>query len=288
MLAFIAPDQNMISGLYEEVKRYLAWKSIKADSTDLNLDAAQNRETENNLVRSNQTVDSRIQETYAYLLVPYIDREVDLKTVVWDAISIRGGTDSLFVKAARKMQQNMQLITQWAPSMLLMELDKLLWKEKNELGISDLWKMLCTYCYLPRLAAYDVLEQAIQTGVNSDEYFGYAEGVSDGRYLGLKFNQYIGFVDKQGYLVKQVAALKQKAAEVQKPVIPPAGAPVAPVVGGSGSGSAILPVGGDVPAMPDEPKVNMNKHFYLSASIDTTRVNRDVSRLMDEVINHIM
>lgn len=288
MLAFVAPDQNTISALYEEVKRYLAWKSIKADSTDLNLDAAQNRETDNNLVRSNQTVDSRIQETYAYLLVPYIDREVDLKTVVWDAISIRGGSDSIVVKAARKMQQNEQLITQWAPALLLMELDKLLWKDKNELGIGDLWKMLCTYCYLPRLASYDVLEQAIQTGVNSDEYFGYAEGASDGRYLGLKLNQYIGFVDKQGYLVKLVAALKQKAVEAQQSVITPSGTVVLPVTGSVEGNVVTVPTTGEVSATPDESKVPVNRHFYLSANIDTTRVNRDVSRLMDEVINHIM
>ena len=63
MLAFIAPDQNTMSALREEVKRFLAWKSIKEDSIDLNLDAAQNRETENNLNRSNQTVESRIMET---------------------------------------------------------------------------------------------------------------------------------------------------------------------------------------------------------------------------------
>ncbi|MDX9872399.1 MAG: DUF499 domain-containing protein, partial [Clostridia bacterium] len=60
MLAFIAPDQDMIASLKQEVRRFLAWKSIKEDSEDLNLDAAQNRETDNNLTRSNETVESRI------------------------------------------------------------------------------------------------------------------------------------------------------------------------------------------------------------------------------------
>jgi hypothetical protein len=83
------------------------------------------------------------------------------------------------------MQQNEQLITQWAPALLLMQLDNLLWREADEINIGELWKMLCTYCYLPRLAGFEVLQQAIQTGVNGDEYFAYAEGKADGKYFGL-------------------------------------------------------------------------------------------------------
>lgn len=287
MLAFIAPDQNMMSALREEVKRFLAWKSIKEDSVDLNLDAAQNRETENNLNRSNQTVEARILETYCHLLVPYIDREVDLKTIIWDEISIRGGTDSIVTKAARKMQQNEQLITQWAPALLNMQLDDLLWQDRNEINVGELWKLLCTYCYLPRLASFDVLQTAIQNGVNSDDYFAYADGFTEGKYLALKYNQYVGLIDRSGYLVKQVAALKQKAAEAQeKPtattpggsVNPPASTNNPPVHPGE---KPIAPI----PPQPDQPK---NGHFFMTATLDTTRVVKNVGNLMDEVINHLM
>lgn len=126
-----------------------------------------------------------------------------------------GGNDNIIVKAARKMQQNEQLITQWAPALLNMQLDNLLWQGHNEINVGELWKMLCTYCYLPRLASFDVLQTCIQNGVNSEDYFAYADSVVDGKYIALKYNQYVGFVDRSGFLVKQVAALKQKAAEVQ-------------------------------------------------------------------------
>ena len=46
-----------------------------------------------------------------------------------------------------------------------MELDKLLWKERRDIQIKQLWEYLCTYCYLPRLAGYDVLEKAIRQGL---------------------------------------------------------------------------------------------------------------------------
>ena len=290
MLAFIAPDQNTMSALREEVKRFLAWKSIKDDSVDLNLDAAQNRETENNLNRSNQTVEARILETYCHLLVPYIDREVDLKTVVWDDISIRGGTDSIVVKAARKMQQNEQLITQWAPSLLNMQLDNLLWQNRNEINVGDLWKLLCTYCYLPRLASFEVLQNTIQAGVNSEDYFAYADSVSDGKYNALKYNQYVGFVDRSGYLVKQIAALKQKAAET-------AVAPITPLPTWPSDDGRNNPGGTDKSLQPNPkpditPALQPSKptycHFELMTTLDSTRVVKNVGNLMDEVINHLM
>ena len=285
MLAFIAPDSSMMSALREEVKRFLAWKSIKEDAADLNLDNAQMRETESSLIRSSKTVDDRIQETYCHLLVPYIDREVDLKEIIWDEINIRGGTDSILVKASRKMQQNEQLITQWAPALLLMQLDNLLWREADEINIGELWKMLCTYCYLPRLAGFEVLQQAIQTGVNGDEYFAYAEGKVDGKYFGLKYNQFIGMVDRSGFIVKQVAALKQLAAEREKRDIPvPPTPPLYP------DDLDVIPPGPwtppvTPPPMPEQPK---NRHFGMTVTLDNTRVVRNVGNLMDEVINHLM
>lgn len=289
MLAFIAPDQNMVSALREEVKRFLAWKSIQEDSVDLNLDEAQKRETNNNLSRSNQTIDARIQETYCHLLVPYIDREADLKTVIWEEISIRGGNDSIIAKAARKMQQNEQLITAWAPALLNMQLDNLLWQDRNELNVGELWKMLCTYCYLPRLASFDVLQTCIQNGVNSEDYFAYADSVSDGRYVALKYNQYVGFIDRSGFLIKQVAALKQKAAEAQaqpKPETPPT--PWAPPVADDPVTPGTNPVKPDMQPQPQQPLQPQNKHFTMTTTLDNTRVVKNIGSLMDEIINHLM
>ncbi len=70
MLAFVAPDQNMMPSLKDAARQFLAWKSIKEDSQDLNLDAAQNRETQNMLERCERAMEDRIKETYCWLLVP--------------------------------------------------------------------------------------------------------------------------------------------------------------------------------------------------------------------------
>ena len=176
------------------------------------------------------------------------------------------------------MQQNEQLITQWAPALLNMQLDNLLWRDRNDINVGELWKLLCTYCYLPRLASFDVLQTAIQNGVNTDDYFAYADGIADGKYIALKYNQYVGFIDRSGYLVKQVAALKQKAAEAQeeKPVVLPVDYP--PVQPGPKT---------DMPT-PPQPKQPQNRHFAMTATLDTTRVIKNIGNLMDEVISHLM
>jgi len=292
MLAFIAPDQELMTPLKQEVRRYLAWLSIKDDSEDLNLDAAQNRETDNNLRRSNDTVELRIKETYCWLLVPYIDRAVDMKTVVWDIIRISGGTDTIVSKAAKKMIQNEALITKWAPALLLMELDSVLWKESDSITVKKLWDYLCTYCYLPRLANYNVLEEAIRSGLNSTEYFAIAAGRNDERFIDLKYNQYVGIIANSDYLVKIVVALKQvadtKVAQAKQPTSTSGSWQPVPFDSGD---SAYSQSGGTQPAPPTpeqpQPEQPKNTHFYMSARLDNTRINRDVQRLVEEVISHL-
>ena len=299
MLAFIAPDAEVVLSLKNEVKRFLAWKSVKEDSEDLNLDAAQNRETANNLTRSNETVELRIKEAYSWLLVPYIDRNVDMKTILWDRIRITGGNESIVAKAAKKMMQNEALITKWAPALLLMELDNILWKETDNISIKTLWDYLCTYCYLPRLSSYEVLEEAVRNGLNSPEYFALAEGAIDGRYLGLRFNQYVGVIERHCILVKAVIAkaqIEQEAKEKAK------AESQAGTTTGTTDGSSTVPVqpdgkenppeyqtGTQPPASGTQPESEQpkNRRFFMSATLDNTRINRDVSKLVDEIISHL-
>lgn len=294
MLAFIAPDQDLMASLKQEVRRFLAWESIKDDSEDLNLDAAQNRETKSSLTRSSETVDARIKEAYCWLLVPYIDENTDMKTIIWDTIRISGGTDGIITKATKKMLQNETIIPQWAPALLRMELDNVLWRESDNIAIKKLWEYLCTYCYLPRLANENVLNETIQTGVNSTEYFAIASGYDGSRYIDLKFNQFIGIVERSGYLVKVDAAKKQLADEEAKRKTIQAGNRATTQEGtGDGSGEIYThPTSGSETGaniVHDESVRNTSKntHFFMTAQLDTTRIGRDVQRLVEEVITHL-
>jgi predicted AAA+ superfamily ATPase len=290
-LAFVAPDQDLMSSLKQEVRRYLAWNSIKEDSETLNLDATQNRETENNLIRSNNTVDLRLKEAYCWLLIPYIDLQVDMKAIQWDNIRISGGGEPIVTRAGKKMLQNEAIITRWAPALLKMQLDKLLWKDSNHIQIKQLWDYLCTYCYLPRLSSISVLEDTIRSGVNSTEYFGLAAAIEDNRYLDLKMDQYVGIIDTSAYLVKAPVAKQQLAEDEARKRKEQEGAITA-----SGEGTNGLPGGGVGGTVVDEThpgtgrlKVESprNTQFFMSADLDNTRIIRDVQQLLNEVIHHI-
>lgn len=294
MIAFVAPDYDNLNSLETEVKRFIAWKSIMSEKDELNLDGNQIRETDNNLNRSNQTVELRIKETYCWLLVPFIDPNEDLKTIQWEISNIGGGDENIVAKAAKKMIQNEQVITNWAPALLQMSLDDLLWKDSDDIQIKKLWEYLSTYCYLPRLANYSVLEDAILRGVASDEYFALAGAYNKNRYVDLKYNKTVFSVNPSDLLVKINVALKQIAAEKQEESHTD-GTPQTSgqdgtghgesgsVSGGGGqTGSENHTGGGNTSDFPQ------NTRFYMSARLDTTRVNRDMNNYVQEIIQHLM
>lgn len=293
MLAFVAPDLDNMYSLQAEVKRFIAWKSIMSDKDDLNLDGNQIRETQNNLDRSNQTVGLRIKETYCWLLVPFIDQFEDMKKIQWEIGNIGGSDESIVSKAARKMIQSEQIITNWAPALLQMCLDDLLWKDSNDIQVKKLWEYLSTYCYLPRLSGYGVLEDAICKGLPSDEYFGIAGNYANDRYVDLKFNQTIFSINQSDLLVKANVAMKQILAEKKKTEIQPDEWPPSRSGGDDGDTSNVQSGNGRVPEngvgqQPTDTQVPSNTRFFMSAKLDNTRVNRDVNNYLQEIIQHLL
>ena len=190
-----------------------------------------------------------------------------------------------------------------------MELDNLLWQGVNHLEIKQLWEWLCTYCYLPRLASYDVLEEAITSGLCETEFFAYAAAVGEDRYISLKLGERVR-PEKSGYLVKVKAAKAQMERVAQEEEEPQraeherqqgkiggcgtAGAGTAGVTGTTpdGTNTGGQTGGGDnaggtqpEPEIITPPPAPKSMSFYLSAQLDTTRVNRDVQKILEEVVS---
>lgn len=137
-----------------------------------------------------------------------------------------GGSDRIVEKAAREMKQAEQIISAWAPAPLKMALDDYLWKETDYISVKQLWEYLCTYCYLPRVANYNVLEEAICQGANSSEFFALAAGYDEQnqRYLDLKLGQPIFSVNLSDLLVKVEVAKnnwkqKRKLLKQKQPIL---------------------------------------------------------------------
>ena len=305
MLLFVAADAGLMNDLQQDVRLYLAWQSIQNDRESLNLDAAQNRETESSLRAAHDTVDAHLREAYCWLLIPYVDKTADVKTVQWEMPRI-GGDESIVTKAAKKVRADEAVISRWAPMLLKMELDSLLWASSDHLPVKTLWEQLCTYCYLPRLASEEVLMQAIREGVNSDQYFALAAGFDGTRYIDLKLNCSVSHVDKSALLVKMAVAQKQLAEDAAKcqaemdAAVSGRDHTVAPY-GGNGQGDmpdgsadtahgsvadGTSPYGRPIPAA-SAPAPAKKRRFFLSAALDTTRINRDVQNYVEEIIRHL-
>lgn len=312
-LAFVACDSGSVASLNQAARVYLAWRSISDDREQLNLDMAQARETEQNVARADETVKARMQEAYSWLLTPEIDLATGSMDLAWKADRIAGGGEDAPHKAARKMLTNEDVITSWAPAVLLMELDRVLWcdPEKRDIQVKQLWEYLCTYCYLPRLSQYSVLEDAIRQGAESTEYFGIASGVSDGRYLDLTLGQARMRINQTDFLVKRAVAadqLEREAEERAEAERKRREREAAAGAGGSGGhatldglggisssgGSGVDGSDGGSAAGEDDSQgggvaqpAQLPKKFAMSAKLDSTRVSRDVRQIMEEVVSQL-
>ncbi|MDR3205246.1 MAG: DUF499 domain-containing protein [Deltaproteobacteria bacterium] len=280
-LLFIAPDYELMDSLTATTKRFLAWKSIKEDSLDLNLDAAQNRETTNNLDHHNKAVNDQINEAYRWLLIPYIketEEEADPKTIGWFNECLNGRENDIISKVVDKINKNDYIIVEFAPSLLLMELDKALWRGGDCISIKTLWEDFCSYCYLPRLAKEDVLLATIKKGLESNEYFAFASSYDGNSYKGLIFNKNIVNIDCSGLIVKISAALNQIEAQAAK-------TKPKQLTSVEGGLKVVAPGAEGQPPLPKaEESVKKKTTFFLSAELNAQRVFPDLKPLVEGVV----
>ncbi|WP_206214419.1 DUF499 domain-containing protein [Adlercreutzia sp. ZJ141] len=312
MLVFVACDAGQVSSVEQASRAYLAWKSISEDRERLNLDMAQQRETDSNMKRADQTLATRIQEAYSWLIAPNVDLSAGSMETAWEIDRIAGSGQDVVHRAVSKLAANEAAISVWAPALLRMELDRLLWKDTDRIQIKQLWEYLCTYCYLPRLTDYTVLETAIKQGLPSSEYFGIAAGVGEDRYLDLTIGEARPFINQSDYLVKPAVALdqiereKEERAEAEQKrrerEAASGGAAVLDGLGGisSGVGSGAGAAGGRVGGIGETAsgsaggssrtgeQMKLPLTFTMSAQLDSTRVNRDVRTIMEEIVSQLI
>lgn len=287
MLAFLVPDRERLLELEQAARDWLAWKSIQQDEEQLNLDKAQSRQVETSLQKAEETVATRVGETYCHLLVP---TQEGTNPIEWTRTRLQG-PESIIARAAKKMRSEGHLILSWSPLLLRHELDRWLWKEQPHLSIKQLSEYLCKYLYLPRLRDENVLLDAVRQGVNSltwTDFFAYASGFDEaaGRYLGLLAGQFPHItLDNASVLVKPEVAAKQLEAEAASRAgqvnYPTGGAKEPAKVSGVGD-VARQDYGKATPTAPISPK-----RYHGSVQLASTRLARDAGQIAEEVIQHL-
>ncbi|HJT30911.1 MAG TPA: Swt1 family HEPN domain-containing protein [Pirellulales bacterium] len=300
MLVFLAGDANRLRELRQAARQFLAWSSIVRDGSGenppLNLDSFQKRQADTKCQSADETVESRIPETYFWLLAP---GQSDPKgSVEWSEIRAQG-SDSLAARAAKKLKSEELLMVQLGGIRLRQELDRVpLWRG-NHVDVKQLCEDVARYLYLPRLRDENVLLGGINDGLANlhwrSETFAYAESWDEarGRYHGLKAGQSVRVViDSQSLLVKSEVAATQLDVE---------SAAATAMVGVRGSGDFLAdasglssdrasPTGGTLTPQPAggaaAPPVKLGR-FHGSVHLDPVRLGRDASRIAEEVVQHL-
>ena len=273
MLLFIAPDESGMEALETAVREFMAWQSIQNEEEPLNLDAQQRRQVKSSLEKADETVELRLREAYNWLLTPI--QPDPLGEIQFQANRI-SGDDSFYDRAARKLKQDGLLIRQWSPDILRMELDRYIWGEGKgwTVGVKQLWEYLAQYCYLPRLYDQDVLFAAIRDGASRpDAPFAYATGVNAaGYHTGLVFRS-------PGQIYFDDHSILIHPDYVQEPPPPPK-----PDTGGLPSPPPDPDTGEPGPPSPPPKPVS---RYYGRVSLDAQRVNREMSLIVEEVIERL-
>lgn len=281
-LIFLAADFDVANRLRDHAKTYLAWHSIVADIANekLNLDMFQVKQAKKYKEATEKILQQMVRETYKWLICPMEDLVSGKPQLKWEVVSVSPTAAVLIQEIESRLKEEEWLIFEWSPIHLMKLLERWYFKDgATQISALKVWQDCCHYLYLPRLIRDDVFKNAINLGLHSQDFFGFASGKSDDKYLGFIFGENASIIlDESSLLIARDTAVAYK--ESLKP--PP------PVIIDRDDDEDID--GGDKPPIIDpiiiKPPVNTpaKKHFYGTISLDPIKAKMDFATIVDEVV----
>jgi len=288
MVIFLAADAKRMEELSEAVRDYLAWDNIAGRAEELDLTAQQAGQARARRDAGDKTIALRIADAWHWLLVP-VQPQPD-RPVTWDVVRADGARERLAERASDKLRQADLLRTVHGARSIRYDLDNRLasvWR-LGHIRVGELWTYYCRHPYLPRLSERRVLDDGI-LGVASEltwdaEAFAVATGYdeTEGRFLGLAIPHQdpIGQVTDQTLLVRPDLALAQRQQELAERAT---GSDVEPSPATEVEG----PGKDGTPPPPPPPAGPGNTRFFGVARISPDRYARDLTRISQEIIQHL-
>ena len=281
-LLFLAADYDALTRLRENAKTYLAWKSIVEDIKDekLNLDMNNVKQAQEQLRTSERVLSQSVRDTYKWVLNPYEEMSTGGPVLTWEAIAVTSAGSNFIGAIENKVREEEWIYYVWSPIHLSNTLKKWYFKDgQSDVVTKKLLNDFASYIYLPRLVSDRVLTETISQGVLADEFFGYAQGKTGNRYVGLKIGSPAPTVviDESSLLVERETAIKQREAErpalaVQTQAGQPAQAlgGASPVTGAGPTSAAVLGA--------------RKNYFSASKDLDPRRPKIDFNEVMDKLL----
>lgn len=294
-LIFLAADYDTVSRLKDQVRSMLAWQSIVSDIKDLklNLDQFQSRQASKSLDDAKDALQRMIRESYKWLLAPVQEARPGkgLSDVLWEHFQVNPGAQNLTQEIERVLKENELLITEWAPIHLATVLKNWFWKDGvKDISALHVWQQTCHQLYLPRLKDDHVFQRTVQAGAESKDFFGYAQGKEDGRYVGFSYGKNTSiFMDASPLLIEPLiaAAYLQELTETQRAAEAARPTSATTTTYPNNPGTPERPVA--EPAPEDSPVTGttaqaLKKQFYATIELDPILAKKQFADLMEEVV----
>ena len=293
-LIFLAPDYDVVSRLKEQARIFLAWKSIVTDieNGNLNQDLSHLNQAKRNRDGAEQSLSQLVRETYKWLIAPIEEFVKGKPKLNWEAVSISPTAPSLVQVIEERLREEEWMIYEWSPIHLRNILNQWYLKgDAKDVGALKVWQDSCHYLYLPRLVNDSVFRNAINQGVETEDFFGFASGREGDRYLGFTFGRgSITTLDESALLIDREAAVAYRE-RIQKPPQPTDLGSLGEEPGDSSTGNgesggsgAKSPKPGETGGSDAPTSVAAKNQFYGNISLDPVKAKMDFATIMDEVV----
>jgi len=116
-LIFLCADADAAGSVYDNTKRYLAWKSILKDKDALNLDQHRIKEATRNCEDYDNRLNGVITQAYKWVLAPVQDpgSKGGLSDLHWEDQKITSAEANIIPAIAGTLAENEILIPSWSP-----------------------------------------------------------------------------------------------------------------------------------------------------------------------------
>ena len=273
---FLAAKRDETRTLRQAVRNFLAWQSITQvrngdDRRITGLTGERLNQANSGLGNAATTVRNALVSAYRWGLAPSQPDPQDASKIRFSELRTNVSDQGEIVNAAfRRFIEEEALVEKISPVALARVLQERVWGNPaygDHIDVNDLWEMLTSYIYLPRLRNRAVLQSCIEEGVIAGT-FGYARDYNPdtGEYRGLRYegplhDPALGMVINEnsgGLLVAPGRAADEILRELERQKEtptdednPPTPGPydVGPVNGG-GNGGDDLPPPGPGPKLP--------------------------------------
>ncbi|CCW13718.1 Swt1 family HEPN domain-containing protein [Rhodococcus aetherivorans] len=283
-LVYLAADEARLEELDSATRDYLGWTHVLANEADLDLTHNQKNQASQRAAQADQTVTSRLLQSFTWALVPAEPKPGDGFMI--KETKVEGQSDALADRVSRRLGNDGDLSTRQAAATIRLAIGKIpqIWKD-GHVSLGALWGLYSQYPYMPRLRDRSVLDAGIldMPMIWQTDAFALAAGYDEsaGRYIGLwtaEDKESAPVVTDSLLLVRPDVAEKQRSDEPgPAPTPDPEPSP----------GPSPTPKRGPGPSPDPKADIAWPTRFYGVKTLNSDKIALEFKNIADEVLTHL-